>query len=152
MSISLVTNQDTTSVLRYLDKTQRQVSGNIQRLSSGLRITKAVDDAAGLAISEQLKGIVRGLAQANRNGMDGISMVQVAEGALNEMHAALLRMRELAVQSANGTQTASTRTHIDAEFRALRTEINRITDSTDFNGQKLLNTTTSLASRSAPMR
>ncbi len=141
MAISLVTNVDTTTVLRNLDRTQRMVSSNIQKLSSGLRITKSGDDAAGLAISEQLKGLVRGLAQANRNGQDGISMVQVAEGALNEIHGALLRMRELAVQSANGTQTDSTRTHIHAEFSALKTEVDRISNSTDFNGQKLLNTT-----------
>ena len=140
MAISLITNVDTAAVLRNLDKTQRMVSGNIQRLSSGLRITKAGDDAAGLAISEQLKGVVRGLAQANRNGQDGISMVQVAEGALNEIHAGLLRMRELAVQSANGTQTDATRTHINAEYQALRTEIDQISDATNFNGQKLLNT------------
>ena len=140
MAISLVTNVDTATVLRNLDKTQRSVSGNIQRLSSGLRITKAADDAAGLAISEGLKGVVRGLAQANRNGQDGISMIQVAEGALNEIHAALLRMRELAVQSANGSQNTTTRTHIDAEYQALRSEIDRISNATDFNSQKLLNT------------
>ncbi len=140
MAISLVTNVDTTTVLRNLDRTQRSVSANIQKLSSGLRITKSGDDAAGLAISEQLKGLVRGLAQANRNGQDGISMIQVAEGALNEIHSSLLRMRELAVQSANGTQTDATRTHIHAEFTALRTEVDRISNSTDFNGQKLLNT------------
>ena len=140
MAISLVTNIDTATVLRNLDKTQRMVSGNIQRLSSGLRITKAADDAAGLAISEQMKGVIKGLAQANRNGQDGISMIQVAEGALNEIHAALLRMRELAVQSANGSQNTTTRTHIDAEYQALRSEIDRISNATDFNSQKLLNT------------
>ena len=93
MAISLATNVDTASVLRNLDKTQRQISGNIQRLSAGLRITKAADDAAGLAISEQLKALIRGFAQAQRNGSDGISMTQVAEGALNEIHGALIRMR-----------------------------------------------------------
>ncbi len=143
MAIDLATNVDTASVLRNLDKTQRAVSANIQRLSSGLRITKAGDDAAGLAISEQLKALVRGFAQAQRNGSDGISMTQVAEGALNEIHGALIRMRELAVQSANGTNSDTTRNFIDQEYQALKDEIDRISDSTNFNGQKLLNTVTS---------
>ena len=142
MAISLATNVDTASVLRNLDKTQRQISGNIQRLSAGLRITKAGDDAAGLAISEQLKALVRGFAQAQRNGSDGISMTQVAEGALNEIHGALIRMRELAVQSANGTNSTTTRSFIDQEYQALKSEIDRIANATDFNGQKLLNTST----------
>jgi len=140
MAITLATNVDTASVLRNLDKTQRLVSLNIQKLSSGLRITKAGDDAAGLAISEQLKGLIRGFAQAQRNGQDGISMTQVAEGALNEIHGALIRMRELAVQSANGTNSDTTRSFIHQEYSALRSEIDRISNSTDFNGSKLLNT------------
>ena len=140
MAISIQTNLDTNTVLRNLDKTQRGVSANIAHLSSGMRITRAADDAAGLAISEQFKGVVRGLAQAQRNGLDGISMIQVAEGGLNEMHSALSRMRELAVQAANATQNASTRDFINNEYQSLRGEIDRISNSTDFNSQKLLNT------------
>ena len=143
MAISLATNVDTASVLRNLDKTQRMISGNIQRLSSGLRITKAADDAAGLAISEQLKAQIRGFAQAQRNGSDGISMTQVAEGALNEIHTALIRMRELAVQAANGTNNATTRDFINSEYVSLKSEIDRISNSTNFNSQKLLNTSVS---------
>ena len=140
MAISLSTNTDTTAVLRNLDKTQRNLSSNIAHLSSGLRITRAADDAAGLAISEQLKSVTRGLAQAQRNGLDGISMTQVAEGALNEIHNSLSRMRELAVQSANASQNDTTRDFINQEYSALKTEIDRISNSTDFNGTKLLNT------------
>ena len=140
MAVSLATNIDTQTVLRNLEKTQRGVSTSIAKLSSGLRITHAGDDAAGLALSEQLKGVVRGLAQAQRNGLDGISMIQVAEGALNEMHSALSRMRELAVQSANAIQSTTSRGFIDAEFRSLRAEIDQIADSTNFNGTKLVNT------------
>ena len=140
MAISLSTNTDTTAVVRNLDKTQRNLSSNIAHLSSGLRITRAADDAAGLAISEQLKSVTRGLAQAQRNGLDGISMTQVAEGALNEIHNSLSRMRELAVQSANASQNDTTRDFINQEYSALKTEIDRISNSTDFNGTKLLNT------------
>ena len=140
MAISLATNVDTASVLRNLDKTQRAISSNVQRLSSGLRITKAGDDAAGLAISEQLKALIKGFSQAQRNASDGISMTQVAEGALNEIHSALVRMRELAVQAANGTNNATTRDFINNEFLSLRQEIDRITNGTNFNGQRLLNT------------
>ncbi|MBI4509593.1 MAG: flagellin FliC [Deltaproteobacteria bacterium] len=145
MAISLVTNVETVAVLRNLDKTQRGLSSNIGRLSSGLRINKAGDDAAGLAISETLKAQIRGLAQAQRNAQDGVSMIQVAEGALNEIHGALSRMRELAVQSANATQDDTTRGYLNNEFQALVSEIDRIGNVTDFNGRKLLNTTASFA-------
>ncbi|MBI4509597.1 MAG: flagellin FliC [Deltaproteobacteria bacterium] len=141
MAISLVTNVDTVSVLKNLDKTSRNLSANIGRLSSGLRINQASDDAAGLAISEQLKAQIRGLAQSQRNAQDGVSMIQVAEGALNEIHGALIRMRELAVQSANATQDSTTRGYLNNEFQALMSEIDRIANVTDFNGTKLLNTT-----------
>ena len=140
MALTLATNVDTAVVLRNLDKTQRALSSNIQRLSSGLRITKSGDDAAGLAISEQLKALIRSFAQAQRNASDGISMTQVAEGALSEIHGALIRMRELAVQAANGTYSDTVRNFIHQEYQALRSEIDRIANSTDFNGQKLLNT------------
>lgn len=137
--ISLVTNVDTVTTLKNLDKTQRALSSNIGRLSSGLRINKASDDAAGLAISEQLKAQIRALGQAQRNAMDGISMIQVAEGGMNEIANALIRLRELGVQAANGTQNTTTRGYLNTEYRALISEIDRIANVTKFNGTALIN-------------
>ncbi|MGL5633623.1 MAG: flagellin [Sarcina sp.] len=111
----------------------------IEKLSSGLRINRAGDDAAGLAISEKMRGQIRGLEQGSRNSQDGISMIQTAEGATNETHAILQRMRELSVQSANGTNTDEDRLQINKEFTALKSEITRIGSETEFNTQKLLN-------------
>ena len=111
----------------------------MERLSSGLRINRAGDDAAGLAISEKMRGQVRGLKQASRNAQDGISLLQTAEGALNETHAILQRMRELAAKAANDTNTIDDRTEIQKEIEQLKTEINRISETTEFNTQKLLN-------------
>ncbi|WP_414840612.1 flagellin [Enterococcus saccharolyticus] len=115
-------------------------SESLSKLSSGLRINKAGDDAAGLAISEKMKGQVGGLNQAVRNAQDGVSLIQTAEGALNETHAILGRMRDLAVQGANGTLSQDDRNEINKEFDALKTEITRISDTTEFNTKKLLNT------------
>ena len=109
------------------------------KLSSGYRINSAADDAAGLAISEKMRGQIRGLGQASRNAQDGISMIQTAEGALNETHAILQRMRELAVQSATDTNTTEDRAKIQAEVDQLSLEITRISTSTEFNSKKLLN-------------
>lgn len=114
-------------------------SSSLAKLSSGLRINKAGDDAAGLAISEKMKGQVGGLKQAVRNAQDGVSLIQTAEGALNETHAILGRMRDLAVQGANGTLSQDDRAEINKEFDALKTEITRISDTTEFNTKKLLN-------------
>lgn len=110
----------------------------IEKLSSGQRINRAGDDAAGLAISEKMRGQIRGLEGASRNAQDGISMIQTAEGALNETHNMLQRMRELAVQGANDTNTAEDRTKIQEEMNQLMTEIDRISTDTEFNKQKLL--------------
>ena len=110
-----------------------------EKLSSGLRINRAGDDAAGLAISEKMRGQISGLDQASRNAQDGISMVQTAEGGLNETHAILQRMRELAVQAANDTNVSTDRTAIQGELNQLTSEINRIGNTTEFNTQKLLN-------------
>lgn len=112
---------------------------SIEKLSSGLRINRAGDDAAGLAISEKMRGQIRGLGQASRNAQDGISMIQTAEGALNESHAILQRMRELAVQSSTDTNTAEDRAKIQAEADQLALEVTRISTSTEFNNKKLLN-------------
>ena len=112
---------------------------SIEKLSSGSRINRAGDDAAGLAISEKMRGQIRGLSQASRNAQDGISMIQTAEGALNESQAILQRMRELAVQAANDTNVLADRQAIKEEVVALSKEIDRIATSTEFNTQKLLN-------------
>ena len=113
-------------------------SNSLAKLSSGLRINKAGDDAAGLAISEKMKSQIGGLTQAKRNAQDGISLVQTAEGALNETHSILERMRNLAVQGANDTLTSSDRGSINKELTALHQELTRIAKTTEFNTKKLL--------------
>lgn len=110
-----------------------------ERLSSGYRINRAADDAAGLTISEKMRAQIRGLTQASANAQDGISCVQTAEGALNEVEDMLQRMNELAVKSANGTNTSADREAIQKEVSALQDEISRVAESTEFNTQKLLN-------------
>jgi flagellin len=122
---------------RNLAANQLSVSKNLERLSSGLRINRAADDAAGLAISEKMRSQIRGLEMAERNALDAISLLQTAEGALNEVHSILQRMRELAVQAANDTLEASDRAAIQAEVDQLTKEIDRIADTTQFN-QKIL--------------
>ncbi|MGG1552422.1 flagellin [Paenibacillus ferrarius] len=126
--------------------THRQLTGNtaaasksLEKLSSGLRINRAGDDAAGLAISEKMRAQIRGLDMAAKNAQDGISLIQTAEGALNETHSILQRMRELADQSANGTNTADDRAALQEEVKQLKDEIDRIGNTTEFNTQKLLN-------------
>ena len=114
---------------------------SIEKLSSGYRINRAGDDAAGLAISEKMRGQIRGLTQASRNAQDGISMIQTAEGALNETHAILQRMRELAVQAASDTNVTADRTALQDEMTELTSEIDRIKNNTEFNTQKLLDGT-----------
>jgi flagellin len=109
------------------------------RLSSGYRITKASDDAAGLAISENLRGQIRSMAQAQRNAYDGISVIQTAEGSLNEISNILIRMRELGMQSASDGVGSSERSYMQVELTALQSEIDRIANATEFNGKKLLN-------------
>lgn len=120
-----------------------QASGarSMEKLSSGLRINRAADDAAGLAISEKMRGQIRGLKQATRNAQDGISLIQTAEGSLNETHSILQRMRELADQAANDTNTLTDRKEIQKEINQLLVEYDRIADNTEFNTQKLLNGT-----------
>jgi flagellin len=138
MTISVLTNVASLNAQRNLTATQSALAASVGRLSSGMRINTAADDAAGLGISENLKANIRSLAQAQRNANDGISMSQVAEGSMNEMQGIVSRMRELAVQSANATLGATERGYIQTEFLQLGEEINRISAVTDFNGQKLL--------------
>ena len=124
---------------RQLGSNNNQVSKNLEKLSSGYRINRAGDDAAGLAISEKMRGQIRGLNQATSNAQDGISLIQTAEGGLNETHAILQRMRELAVQSSNGTyQDAVDRENLNKEMTSLKSEIDRIASSTHFNKINLL--------------
>src|SRR5262249_23763347 len=128
---------------RNLQKTQLSLNNSIARLSSGLRINNASDDAAGLAISESLKSLINATDTAQRNANDGISMVQTAEGALNEITGLLQRMRELAVQAANGTLTTGQRSFLQKEYGNLSAEITRSANNADFNGKKLLDGTLS---------
>ncbi|HHW35997.1 MAG TPA: flagellin [Bacillales bacterium] len=123
---------------RNLYSNQAATSKNLERLSSGLRINRAADDAAGLAISEKMRSQIRGLKQAERNSMDGISLMQTAEGAMTEVHSMLQRMRELAVQAANDTNTTSDRASIQKEIDQLLLEIDSIAGKTEFNTRKLL--------------
>ncbi|WP_406615530.1 flagellin [Candidatus Caldatribacterium sp.] len=126
---------------RNLVATDNALSKSLERLSSGLRINRAADDAAGLAISEKMRTQVNGLSQAVRNAQDGISLIQTAEGALNEVHSILQRMRQLAVQAANDTLTLNDRVEIQREIDQLKAEINRIANTTEFNTKKLLDGT-----------
>ncbi len=124
---------------KHLSRSQERLSENFGKLSSGLRITKAADDAAGLAVSEQMRSQIGSLKQAMLNTNDGISMVQTAESSLAEIAGNLMRMRQLAVQAANGVLQSQERAYINTEFAALKTEIDRIADVTEFNGLKLSN-------------
>jgi flagellin len=132
------TNISAMNTHRNMSATDLALGKSLEKLSSGLRVNRASDDAAGLSISENLRGQVRGLAQAERNAQDGISLVNTAEGALNEIHSILQRMRELSVQAANGTLTTSDRSSIDGEFQQLKAEITNIVNYTTFNGMTLL--------------
>ena len=145
MALTILTNTGSLNAQRNLARTQRSLNGNLSRLSSGLRINTAADDSAGLAISENFRAQIRGLAQAERNSMDGVSMIQTAEGAMNEVSGILTRMRELSVQSANGTLGTQERNFLQDEFSTLRSEIDRIAEVTEFNGISLLDGSASTA-------
>ena len=138
MSVRINTNIEALNAQRNLSATAATFAKSVEKLSSGLRINRAADDAAGLAISEKLQAQVTGLNQAERNAQDGVSMVQTAEGALTEVHSMLNRIRELAVEAANSTLSSTDAASVSTEITALRAEINRITGATTFNGQYLL--------------
>jgi flagellin len=145
MGVRINTNIEALNAQRNLSMTSVNFGKSVEKLSSGLRINRAADDAAGLGISEKLRGQVRGLNQALRNAQDAISLVQTAEGALIEVHAMIQRMRELAVQAVNGTNSQADRDSIALEASTLWAEISRISGATKFNGVALLDgTTTSL--------
>ncbi|MDD3147847.1 MAG: hypothetical protein PHD82_11130, partial [Candidatus Riflebacteria bacterium] len=139
--MSLTINQNVLSIKTYasLSQTSSRLEKSIQKLSSGLRINSAADDAAGLAISEKMRRQIRGLNRAVSNAQDGISMIQTAEGALGESQSIIQRMRELAIQASNDTLTSNDRLEIQKEVNQLRTEIDRISQNTEFNTKKLLN-------------
>ena len=138
MSMRINTNIEALNAQRNLTNTASKFASSVEKLSSGLRINRAADDAAGLGIAEKLQAQVGGLNQAERNSQDGVSMVQTAEGALAEVHSMLLRIRELAVEAGNSTVGTADATSINAEITALQSEINRIAQKTTFNGQFLL--------------
>lgn len=136
----MIINHNISALNTYRQLSINVTAGNrsLEKLSSGYRINRAGDDAAGLAISEKMRGQIRGLNMASKNAQDGISLIQTAEGALNETHSILQRMRELAVQAANGTNTDADRAEIQKEIEQLKSEINRISTDTEFNTKKLL--------------
>ncbi|MBF0426924.1 MAG: flagellin FliC [Magnetococcales bacterium] len=138
MALTVITNLASLNAQRNLGKTTSALSKTYQRLSSGLRVNSAVDDAAGLGISTRFTAEVRGMNMAVRNVNDGISLLQVADGSLDETTNALQRMRELAVQAASGTLTSTDRTNLNAEFSQLLSEVDRIGSNTKFNGRFLL--------------
>jgi flagellin len=138
MPIVINTNVASLNAQRNLNNTQFGLNKALERLSSGYRINRAGDDAAGLAISERFKAQIRSTSQASRNTLDGVSLVQVSEGAYNEVSNILIRLRELAVQSANGTISASDRTAIDTEYDQLTAEITRIANVVKFNNVQVL--------------
>jgi flagellin len=138
MALSINTNVPSLTAQRNLSKSQGTLNTSLQRLSSGLRVNSAKDDAAGLAISDRMTSQIRGLNQAARNANDGISLAQTAEGALQESTNLLQRMRELAIQSANDTNSASDRQSLQDEVMQIQAEINRIAETTSFNGKNLL--------------
>lgn len=138
MGLRINTNVASLSAQRSLGINKNNTENNLRKLSSGERITRAADDAAGLAISEKLKGHIRGIRQARRNADDGISLIQTAEGGLSEISNVLIRLRELAVQAASDTVGDTERGFSDIEFQQLKDEVQRISKSMDFNGRKLL--------------
>ena len=138
MASTINTNVQSLTAQRNLANSQSAMGTSMARLSSGLRINSAKDDAAGLAISERFTAQIRGVNQAARNANDGISLAQVAEGALGSASSILQRIRELAVQSANATNSASDRAALNAEVSQLTAELNRIAQTTQFNGQNIL--------------
>ena len=139
MSLRIQNNPEAFQAHRLLSANSTQQSKSMEKLSSGFRINRAADDAAGLGISEKMRGQIRGLNQAQRNIQDGVSLVQTAEGNLDEVHSMLQRVRELAVQYKNGTLSTAAQASIQTEVNALASEIERIGTSAEFNGKALLN-------------
>ena len=142
MGLRIQNNVEAFNAHRTLTATSAQASKSMEKLSSGYRINRASDDAAGLAMSEKMRGQIGGLAQAQRNAQDGISLVQTAEGSLSEVHSMLQRVRDLKVQHGNGTLSTDDQSAIESEIGQIGSEIKSIVDNTKFNGTKLLDNTT----------
>jgi flagellin len=138
MPVRIFSNVASINAQRILGNNNDRLAKSVERISSGIRINKASDDAAGLAVSEALRSDIRALRQAVRNGNDGISLINITEGALNEQSGILIRLRELASQASTGTVGSTERQTIQLEFSALRNEIDRISGVTEFNGQNLV--------------
>lgn len=138
MALRIATNVQSLAAQRYLSRNHDDQESSLEKLSSGARINKAGDDAAGLAISEKLRANIRGLKQAARNANDGVSMIQTAEGAMNELSNIMIRLRELSIQGASDTIGNTERGFIDKEVQQLKGEVDRIANATEFNGKKLL--------------
>jgi flagellin len=138
MAVRIFNNIASLNAQRFLGANNDRLGQSVERISSGIRINRASDDAAGLAISEGLRSDIRALRQAGRNANDGVSLINITEGALNEQGSMLIRLRELASQAATGTTGSTERATIQLEFNSLRNEIDRITNTTEFNGQKLI--------------
>lgn len=151
MGLRINTNVAAINTSRVLRRSTEALNKSLQRLSSGLRINGAADDAAGLAIAEGFNSMVRGAAVAQRNAQDGVSMVQTAEGALSETTNILQRIRELAVQAANGTQSTNNRIAIDSEVLQLLSQIDSIATDTDFNGMRVLSSAQTVTLQSGAM-
>ncbi len=149
MALRVYNNLFSVNAQRNLATNSSNLGSSLEKLSSGMRINKAADDAAGLSISEGLRSQIRSLNQATRNGNDGISLINTAEGALSEQSSILVRMRELASQAATGTVGSTERRTIDREFQALKQEVDRIASVTEFNGQKLVDGSLSSAATSS---
>lgn len=139
MGLRIATNALSNSAQRTLNVNNQAQARSMERMASGSRINRAADDAAGLAISENMRAGIRSLRQASRNANDGVSLIQVAEGSMNEVSNILVRLRELSIQSASDTLNTNERSFIDKEVQQLKSEIDRISQSTEFNGRKLLN-------------
>jgi flagellin len=150
MGLRIGTNVSSLTARRNLEKATNGLNRNFERLSTGKRIARAADDAAGLAISARFNAQVRSIDQAVRNANDGISLVQTAEGGLAEIESAIVRMRELSVQSANGTNSASDQDNLQTEFSQLQSQIDQIANSSSFNGTNLLNAATSITLQVGP--
>jgi flagellin len=140
MGLRIKTNVESLTAQRRLEDSRKDMSESLNRLSSGLRINKSADDAAGLAVSESMRAKIRGLAQAKRNANDGISFLQVAEGGLSELSNSMIRMRELTTQAASDTIGSKEREFLNREFEQLGAELTRIKDETEFNGLRVFNT------------
>jgi flagellin len=152
MGLTIYNNVSAMNAHRVLSGTQGDMSRAMERLSSGLRINRAADDAAGLAVSENMRSQVRGQQVASRNALDGVSLVQVADGALGNVGDMLQRVRDLAVQASNGTLTDSQRANLDAEVQQVLTEINAVGTNTDFNGIKILSGSASTAASAVTLQ